>query len=423
MPVQVADAARRDPRRPRMLPSAAISRRGELAAALATVAVVAQLLIAPVTLLVSIVLAVVGRVVRWRPGWLTAPALAGLTWTLAIGFRPALAGLAAGPRVVVAALTHPGQLSGLRAAAAVRHWLPAQLPLGLPAASAQAWLLQRCGWLATDPPARPWLITAAIGSWRRAELAAGHTVTADGCALGVQPQTGRLAGFSWADAERGVLVTGAGTGPIITAVLPVACAALRRRKTVLVVDLTGSRQVLDAVGSVADALGVPAVWAGELAHEAGQAIRHRTVVLAPTLPRRAVQLQQARNLCELADLLSWLCDLRLRADCLAWIHGIDAANAALAAELISLGSQTGTSVLLSTENPAAAALLADGVSVVVAAGPVEQELAVRLAGHRPATQAIAGTLTGQPPGSLAVLARRGAIAQCGAITIRIGARV
>lgn len=168
---------------------------------------------------------------------------------------------------------------------------------------------------------------------------------------------------------------------------------------------------------------LPAVWAGELAHEAGQAIRHRTVVLAPTLPRRAVQLQQARNLCELADLLSWLCDLRLRADCLAWIHGIDAANAALAAELISLGSQTGTSVLLSTENPAAAALLADGVSVVVAAGPVEQELAVRLAGHRPATQAIAGTLTGQPPGSLAVLARRGAIAQCGAITIRIGARV
>ena len=165
-----------------------------------------------------------------------------------------------------------------------------------------------------------------------------------------------------------------------------------------------------------------AVLAGELAHDAGQAIRHRTAVLASALPGPAEQFQQARHFRELADVLSRLRDLRLRADCLVWIHGIEAANAALAAELISLGSQTGTSILLSTESPAAAASLAAGVSVVVAAGPVEQDLAARLSGHLPASESVAGTLTGQPPGSLAVLPHGGAIAQCGTVTIRIGAR-
>jgi hypothetical protein len=406
-----------------MLPPAAITRRGELAAALGSAVVLAQLILAQVTLLVTIVLAVVGRVARWRPAWLTAPALAGLAWTLALGVRPALAGFAAGPRLVVTALTHPGRPATLRAAAAAaRHLLPAQLPLALIAGSAQAWLLQRCGWLTTAAPSRPWLVAAAVGRWRRAELAAGHTATADGCALGVQAQTARLVGFSWVQAERGVLVTGAGVGQIVEAVLPVACSALRRRKTVLVADLTSGRLVVDAVGSIADALGVPAVRAGDLAHDAGQAIRRRTAVLARAGPSSTEQFQSAGALRELADVLGRLCELRLRADCLAWIHGVDAADAALAAELIGLGSQTGTSVLLSTASPAAAASLAGSVSVVIAAGPVEPDLATRLAGYLPAGQQAVGILSGQPPGSLAVLAPGRAIVQCGAIALRIRAK-
>jgi hypothetical protein len=419
MPVQVADA----PRRSRMPSAGAISRRGELAAALATAVVLAQLIVAQATLLVTVVLAVAGRAARWRPGWLAAPALTGLAWTLSVGVRPALAAFAAGPRVVVAMLTHPGRLAPLREAAETAwHRLPAQLPVALLAGSAQAWLLQRCGWLTTNASTRPWLIAGTVGRWRRAELAAGHTATADGCALGVRSETGRLAGFSWAEAQRGVLVTGAGAGPIVAAALPVVTAALRRRKTVLVVDLTGRHVILDAVGSIADALGIPSVLAGELARDAGQAIRHRTVVLASALPRSGEHLQPSRALHELADVLSRLCELRLRADCLAWIHGVGDTDTASAAELISLGSQAGTSVLLSTASPAAAAQLAGGVSVVVAAGPVEQDLATRLAGYVPAGQVAAGVLTSQPPGSLAVLAPGRPIVRCAAIALRIGHR-
>ena len=63
-------------------------RRGELAAALATVALIGQVLFAPVTLLIAALLVAVGRVSRWRPQWLLVPAVAALIWLLEAGACP-----------------------------------------------------------------------------------------------------------------------------------------------------------------------------------------------------------------------------------------------------------------------------------------------------------------------------------------------
>jgi hypothetical protein len=262
MPPATAGPADDTPRRslgPRDTP-----RSTELAAALALAVLLAHLLAAQLTLVLAVLLFAVGLVSRWRLPWLAVPAGAGLLWVLAIGPSRAAAGLTAGPRQVLGYLGgiggHPGHLLHLPDAfAGLTRWLPEQFPLALILASAEAlglwWLRRR--WLrrrhVDDQAPRSGLIVAARRRWTTASLRAGGVVTREGCCLGVDVTTGRPAAVSWPEAEGGVLCAGpapaAGSGPAALAAalsteaqsaFMLAHAAIRRRKPVIVIDMTGS---------------------------------------------------------------------------------------------------------------------------------------------------------------------------------------
>jgi hypothetical protein len=300
----VTTARRIQPRSGRAEPRAG-RRRRQLAAGLATAAVIAQLLVAQVTLVIAVALIAVGRVSRWRPHWLALPVLAGLGWLLAEGPGAALTGFAAAPRALAGAVTEPFALPQLAATVAgTGRWLPGQLPLALLAGSGEAAVVLWLGWWrhwSAWPRRRglPWRPGGAWppgGAWRpgliavlrrRAglrALSAGRTVTPAGFALGLASATGRPAGISWMQAERGVLIFGQDRWQLGQLGLAASCAALRRRKTLIILDLDGAAA---AAAGLAAWSGVPAIKVdasvagqpGVAAAELGLAIRRRSVVV------------------------------------------------------------------------------------------------------------------------------------------------
>ena len=249
MRTTTAWAAGREPRLSAHDDPAGSLRRGELAAALATVALIGQLLFAPVTLLIAALLVGIGRMSRWRPHWLLGPVVAALIWLLEAGSARAVAGFASSSRhlagYLLAVAVHPASLAHPAAALpGAGVWLPGQLPLALLIAAGEASIALWLGWwrawggAAAGQRYRPGLIALARRRVVAAALSAGRNVTADGCGLGLQISTGRLAGFSWAAAENGVLITGANRADLDQLGLAATCAALRLRKTVLLADLT-----------------------------------------------------------------------------------------------------------------------------------------------------------------------------------------
>lgn len=271
----------------------------ELIAALAVVLLLTHLLLAQLTLLLAVAFYLIGRVSRWRLLWLAVPAAAGLLWALAIGPPRAVAGLTAGPRQVLAYLggigRHPGHLLHLQDAfAGITQWLPRQFPLALILAAAE--VLGVC-WLRGQRDGgrgyRPGLIVAARRRWTTASLRSGGVVTRDGCCLGLDVATGRGAAVSWQEAEGGVLCAGAaqagpaaGAGPagaepdggarpatagadrsaeaaLTETGFTVAHAAIRRRKPLIVIDLTGSLWLAEAVTAACTEPGAPLARFGE----------------------------------------------------------------------------------------------------------------------------------------------------------------
>jgi len=252
----------------------------------------AHLLLAQLTLVLTAVLYATGRVSRWRLPWLAVPVGAGLLWTLAVGPSRAAAGLTAGPRQVLAYLggigRHPGHLLHLQDAfSGLTRWLPEQFPLALMLAAAEAfglcwlrlrWLRRRQG---REPAWRAGLIVAARRCWTTASLRAGGVVTRDGCCLGVDVLTGRSAAISWPEAEGGVLCAGPAAGAGLAAAAPsaearsaearsaearsaeaqsgfmLAHAAIRRRKPVIVIDLTGSARLAESLAAACVEPGAP----------------------------------------------------------------------------------------------------------------------------------------------------------------------
>jgi hypothetical protein len=376
-------------------------RRGELAAGLATAAIAGQLLFAQVTLVTAVGLVALGRVSRWRPHWLAVPAFASVVWLLAVGAAAAAAAFAAGSRqlagYLLAAAIHPGLLARPDAAVAgASRWLSSELPLALLAACGEAWLVLWLGWWRRKAGSqsqwrwRPGLVAVVRRRISTAALTAGHAVTTDGCALGVVTGTGKLAGFSWAEATRGVLLTGRDAELLGIAA---ACAALRRRKTVLILECTGqaaSAAVTSRVRNLAKSLGVPVTDAGgrSVAGAFGRAIRRRETMLIATSDADHARLATDG----LTAVLSGLRDLALRADCLAWISGCEFMDAAGWSELVALGRVTGTTIVLTTTRDAHAASLAPAAAVVAASGPVAADVALAIAarvdGARPAAMAI-----------------------------------
>jgi len=246
-------------------------------------------------------------------------------------------------------------------------------------------------------------LLAVVRRWRAlAVLAAGETVTEDGCAIGLDLLTGTLVGFGWADAERGVLLAGAGPLPAQA----VACAAMRRRKSIIVADLDGGAA---ACSQLAGWLGVPVAGAsgpGEaVAAAAVRAIRARSVLLASGGARPLLD--------DVAGVLAWLRERGLRADCLLWVSGCEAAEPGQLAELLALGPTTGTAVLLSTSSAACAAELArhSGLTVVCSATLAGRVIPIGTPG--PAADAVAR----QPRGAFTMIGPDQVLANCRAVPI------
>jgi hypothetical protein len=266
MPASVTAAAEHDPRRTRLPGPGDTPRRRELAASLVLAGLLAHLLLAQLTLLLTVALDATGRVARWRPLWLAGPAAAGLLWVLAIGPGRALAGFTDGPHQVLGYLAgtagQPARVSHLaRAFAGIGRWLPRQAPVALILAPAEVavagWLRGRRAGGRALPPPRAGLIVAVRRLCTVTWVRSGGVVTRTGACLGADWQTGRPAGISWRAAEGGVLVTGAAVAEVAEASFQLVQAAIRRRKPVLVVDRSGLDGLAGALASICADTGVP----------------------------------------------------------------------------------------------------------------------------------------------------------------------
>ena len=107
MSAVLLSARQRAPRRARYLIPPGTPRRREITAALSLLALLAGLLLAQITVALTVAFYVAGKLTRWRPVWLAIPALGGLAWALVIGPVAALAGLTAAPRALTGLLTRP----------------------------------------------------------------------------------------------------------------------------------------------------------------------------------------------------------------------------------------------------------------------------------------------------------------------------
>lgn len=372
-------------------------RRGELGAGLGAVAVAAELVLVPFVLIPAAALILLGRLSRWRLHWLTVPALAAACW-LAVASSPGAHGLLIAGRAIAA---QSGRLARLAAVVAARparlqhagpalraavagtdRWLPACLLAATIEAAFVLWL----GWRRSPPDWRPGLVATQRRRAAIRALTAGRAVTADGCALGVDVAAGRLAGVSWTAAERGVLLAGRDDRQVAGPALAAVGAAVRRRKTVLMLDLASERGHFACqtaglavnLGVQATEIALPAGAPGGLEGAFGRAIRRREVIAIRTMPQEdgaQAALEAAAALEALTIVLASLRDLGLRGDCLVWIAGCEAVDESTRRALLALGPATGTAMLLSTLSPtardaAAFGRLAETAEVVITADAV-----------------------------------------------------
>lgn len=261
MPAELGRGTELAPRRARYLIPKQLPRRGEVTAAIAVVLLLAHLLFAQLTLVLAALFAGVGKVSRWRLSWLAAPAVAGAAWAFAIGPAVAEAGFAAGPRQILGYLGDHGLLYLHGAFADAGGWLPRQFPLALIAAAAEAAVVGWLDWLHTDEwavaPARPGIVAAARRAVTTRAVRGGAVVTRDGATVGVVPATGARAALGWTEVAGGVLFTGAAGRDITATCFQLVHAALRLRKPVIVLDLTGDPAMGAALAVACSAAGTP----------------------------------------------------------------------------------------------------------------------------------------------------------------------
>jgi len=371
------------PRRARHLIPVDLPRRGEVIAVFAVLVLFAHLLFAQLTFVLAVVFAGVSKASRWRLWWLTVPAAVGLAWTLAIGPRSAAAGFTAGPAQILGyfgghpleRLPHPhGAFAG------VGGWLPRQFPLALIAAAAEAVLIGWLNWMHTDewavPPPRPGLLAAARGVLAGRVIQAGAVVTRDGCVLGVAPDSGARVVLGWPEVAGGVLVAGTDPRTVAVSSLQVVHAALRRRKPLIAIDLSGAGAIAAALGAACLATGTPlreldesraGRWLGDAPDGAGlsRVVRDRSAVLVTVRGPDVAALVGAAILA----LGEELHEIGVDGDGLVWLYGYEAPSggplAGLVAGLLARGGAVGLPALVTTTSPQAVADLAGLVSVAL----------------------------------------------------------
>jgi hypothetical protein len=372
------------PRRARHLIPTQLPHRGEVAAAFAVLVLLAHLLFAQLTLVLAAVFVAVSKAMRWRLWWLSVPVAAGLAWTLAIGPRAAAAGFTAGPAQILAYLSggHPlGRLLHPRGAfAGAGEWLPRQFPLALIAAAAEAALAGWLAWVHTDEwavrPPRPGALAAVRGALARRTTSAGVVVTRDGCVLGVAPASGARVVLGWPEIAGGVLVTGADARTLAVSSLQVAHAALRRRKPLIALDLTGEGTLAGVLGAACAATGTPLWAAVEAADGRWLGPAPDEPLLARVVRERSAALLSLRT----EDVAAQVCagilavgeDVRrigADGDGLIWLYGYEpvpgGSLGGTVASLVAGGAAADLPVLVTTKSSRAIADLAGRVSVVL----------------------------------------------------------
>jgi hypothetical protein len=266
MSARVATQAEQMPRRARYLLPKDLPRRGEILAACVVVAVLAHVLFAQLTLAAAVAFVLITRATRWRLSWLLVPALTGVAWTLAAGPRAAAAGFAAGPAQVAGYLGTGGHQLGhlvhfTGAFTGIGSWLPRQLPLAIVAGAAEAAIIGWLSWLHTDEmsmrPARAGLLVAARRAAVSRAIRVGGVVTRDGSCLGVAAGSGSRVTLSWSETAGGVAVCGSAAPDVLGMSFQLVHAAVRRRKPVIAVDLTGDQALPGRLAAVCAAAGVP----------------------------------------------------------------------------------------------------------------------------------------------------------------------
>jgi hypothetical protein len=375
-------------------------RRSRVIAACAVLLLVAHLLLAQLTLVLALSFLLTGRVSRWRLGWLVGPAAAGLIWALALGPGRAAAGFAAGPAHILdylgqgrlaAGLSHPsGPFAGAGS------WLPRQLPIALIAGAAEAALVGWLEWLRAGPsavpPRRPGAVAAVRTALAASLIRSGSVVTRNGCALGVAPATGAVAELRWPEIEGGVLVAGAENQGVTVTCLQVVHAALRRRKPLIVIDVSADAAIARALATACAATGTP------LRHE------RAGLDLAPVISERSAALLRvgsaelaSRACADIAALAVGLSRIGVDGDGLIWVTGGERLPADAVAALIGDGRVAGLGVLVGTSSPGTAAQLAplvDARLILRIADPSLAAILAASAGGQPGGgQPVAG---GQP---------------------------
>jgi hypothetical protein len=333
------------------------------AAACAALAVLLQILFAPLTLALAGCLVLIGRLSRWRPGWLVAPAAAGFAWMLAVGPRSALAGYVTAADLVIRRFTGPRAWDSLPAALARwRDWLPAQLPLGLVAGAAEASVATLSGLAGGARPYRSGPLVTLRRAYLIAWIRRGELATADGARIGLVPATGRTAAIGWREAERGVLCTGREREAVTATGLDLARAAIQHRKSVIIVDLAGGAG--GAIGSACAAAGAPLRCAE--ANGGGYA----PLLLTALADRQVVVFSEGAAVTDLAATLGERSAVGVPEDCLVWINGCDAVHPAALRDLLAAARRChGTAIVLGSASGRTAAGLAGQVNVIVLAGP------------------------------------------------------
>jgi len=353
-------------------------------AASAVLVLLTHLLFAQLTFALAAVFAAVSRTARWRLWWLAVPAAAGLAWTLAIGPRAAAAGFAAGPAQILAYLDGGHPLDRLvhphGAFAGAGSWLPRQFPLALIAAAAEAALVGWLNWVHTDEwavrPPRPGALAAVRGTLARRATSAGVVVTRDGCVLGVAPDSGARVVLRWSEIAGGVLVTGADARTLAVSSLQVAHAALRRRKPLIVLDMSGDGALAGVLSAACAATGTPLRAATEAEDGRWFGQPPDEILLARVVRERSAMLLSLRaqgmtaQVC--AGILALCEDVRrigADGDGLVWLYGYepsgDESPAGTVASLVAGGAVAGLPMLVTTASPPAVTDLAGRVSVVL----------------------------------------------------------
>jgi hypothetical protein len=395
-------------------------RRGEILAAVAAVAVATGVLFAPLTLCLAAAFHAVSRVSRWRPLWLLIPVACGIVWVLGAGPREAAASFGRGPAATANALSRifTGPAAMGRAVGAVGRGLPGQLPLALVLGAGVAALAWWVRWMHTDewdvPAARPGLVH--LGRRRRtvASLRGGRVLTRDGACLGVDEATGGPAVLAWRDAGGGVLLTGAAGPAVLAPGLRLAHAAIRRRKPLIVMDLTGVAGLPGALAGICASARTPLHVFGaadgpryepRVRPRAGQRAALHAVPWGPRrgLPagervsldevvrQRAVALFALAGTGDAGGVIAGLVAGDVAAlyaswyrggiapDGVCWLTECGEVDPAALAGLVAAGSPAGLAPVLATTVPRAAADLAGRVGAVVIHRLADHGLAGELA--------------------------------------------